>query len=106
MRVEAIGAPIRYTWPGGSVLLEPGSPIELDDARAQRLMAKVPGRVRVVSSTIQIGTAINWTRGDGSMQIGTVEFLHHDAVGNDWAFVTIEESWVAVNLKFARGVTA
>jgi hypothetical protein len=50
---------------------------------------------------IQTGSFITWTRGDGSIQTGLVDYLHLDADRTTWAFVTIEESWSAVNLKFA-----
>lgn len=52
-------------------------------------------------SAIQAGSFITWTGGDGSIQTGLVDYLHVDADGATWAFVTIEESWSAVNLKYA-----
>ena len=103
MRLEAIGRPFRYTWPGGSVYLEPGNPIELDDARAQRLLAKAPGKVRVLPPSIRAGNRIEWQRA-GQIQHAVVDFLHIDPDGATWAFVTIGESWAAVNCKFAKGV--
>jgi ferredoxin len=48
MKLEAIGKPFRYRWPGGEVRLEPGRPVDLSPERAARLLAKAPGKVRVV----------------------------------------------------------
>jgi hypothetical protein len=100
MRVEAVGTSFRYTWPGGSVLLEPGKPIELDDARAKRLLDKAPGKVKVITPTIQPGDRIEWQRADCSIQKGVVDLMHVDADGHIWAFVNIGASWAVVNTKF------
>ena len=57
-----------------------------------------------VSPTIQAGSHITWTRGDGSVQSGVVDLIHVDDIGIRWAFVTLPgESWSAVNLKFLTG---
>ena len=48
MKLEGVGAPFTYKWPGGEVRLEPGKPIDLSPERAAKLIAKVPGRVRLV----------------------------------------------------------
>jgi len=104
MRLEAIGIAFTYKWPGGEVHLEPGKPIDLPDERAQRLLSKAPGKVRIVSATFQAGARIAWTRGDGSTQTGRVDLIHVDDAGVSWAFVTLPgESWSAVNLKFLTG---
>ena len=50
MIIECVGSPFTYRWPGGEVHLEPGKPIDLPEARAQRLLNKAPGKVRVVES--------------------------------------------------------
>jgi hypothetical protein len=50
---------------------------------------------------IQASSFIAWTRGDGSIQTGLVDYLHINADGTTWAFVTMGENWSAVNLKFA-----
>ena len=56
--------------------------------------------------TVQPGDLIQWTRPDGSMQTGIVDLIHVDDTGTRWAFVTIEETWAALNLKFVKGSQA
>lgn len=48
MRLEAIGKPFTYQWPGGRIRFEPGRVIDVPEDRAVRIIAKVPGRVRPV----------------------------------------------------------
>jgi hypothetical protein len=48
---------------------------------------------------VQAGAQIQWQRA-GQVQQGLVDFIHVDDTGTRWAFVTIGESWTAVNLKF------
>lgn len=48
MKLEAIGKPFTYQWPGGQIRFEPGRVIDVPEDRAVRIMAKVPGRVRPV----------------------------------------------------------
>lgn len=55
-------------------------------------------------STIQAGDRITWTRGDLTVQHGTVDFLHTDPDGTAWAFCSVADSWVIVNTKFATMV--
>ena len=56
-----------------------------------------------IGSTIQPGALITWTRGDGRVQEGLVDFLHTDPDGLTWAFVTLlDGGWAAVN---ARAIT-
>jgi hypothetical protein len=53
--------------------------------------------------TIQPGDRISWLRA-GTVQQGFVDFLHDDADGTRWAFVTLaDRSWSAVNVKCAKG---
>lgn len=105
MIVEAIGEGFTYTWPGGEVRLEPGKPVGLPNERAKRLLAKAPGRVRVVPPSIQPGDSILWTRSDGSVHHAKVDFVHGDSDGARWAFVTIGIGWAAVNLTYAQRVS-
>ena len=100
MIVEVVGEAFTYRWPGGEIRLEPGKPVELPDERAKRLLAKAPGRVRVVSPSIQPGDSIKWTRGDGTEHTATVDFLYKDMDGVTWAF-TEGPAWSAVSLKHA-----
>jgi len=62
MRIECIGRPFSYTWPGGSVRLAPGHPVELPEDRAAKLLAKAPGRVRIVPNDdpLQVGQLVEW----------------------------------------------
>lgn len=99
MMLEVVGDSFTYRWPGGEVHLEPGKPVDLPDDRAQRLLAKAPGRVRVVPGPIQPNDHITWTRGDGTIHSGVVDFVHVDETGTRWAFVTLGEGWAAINLK-------
>lgn len=48
MKLEAIGKPFTYKWPGGEVHLEPGKPIDLPPDRAAKLLARAGDRVRQV----------------------------------------------------------
>lgn len=50
MKLEAIGKPFIYRWPGGEVRLEAGKPIELPPGRAAKLLVRASGRVRQVES--------------------------------------------------------
>lgn len=50
------------------------------------------------------GGKITWQRADGTVQIGVVNAVHVDDAGARWVFVTIGESWAAVNLKFVTPV--
>lgn len=50
---------------------------------------------------LQAGDLIEWDRA-GTMQTGIVDFLYTDDSATRWAFVTIGETWAAVNLKFAK----
>ena len=52
---------------------------------------------------IQPGDRISWQRADGTTQTGVVDDLHLDVDGSTWAFVTIGESWAAVNMKIVTG---
>lgn len=105
MIIECIGGPFTYRWPGGEVHLEPGKPIDLPEARAQRLLSKAPGKVRVVTPTVQAGSLLSWHRGDGSIQTGFVDVLHTDDMAVRWAFVSLlDGTWAAVNLKFLTKV--
>lgn len=54
--------------------------------------------------TIQPGSHITWTRGDGTAQTGLIDVVHEDADGQPWAFVTLGESWAVVNMKFVTGL--
>ena len=106
MRLEALTS-FTYRWPGGEVHLEPGKPIDLPDDRAQRLLSKAPGKVRMVTLTIAAGSLVTWSRGDGSIQEGFVDFLHTDDTGTRWALVGLPcGTWVAVQLKLLKGPNA
>jgi hypothetical protein len=61
MIVEAIYRPLRYRWPGGEVYLAPGHPVDLPADRAQRLLAKAKGKVRLVGgSCYACGSRVFW----------------------------------------------
>lgn len=105
MLIEAIGSPLTCRWPGGEVRLEPGKPIDLPDDRAQRLLSKAPGKVRMVTPTIAAGSLVSWRRADGTQPGAFVDAIHVDDTGTRWAFVSLAGgTWAAVNVKFLKGV--
>jgi hypothetical protein len=106
MTIECIGPSFTYRWPGGEVHLEPGKPVDLPDARAQRLLNKAPDKVRVCPPTIQPGALVTWVRGDGTRPIGFVDVLHMDPDGKEWAFVSYGKTWAAVDRRLLTVVTA
>lgn len=55
---------------------------------------------------IQPGSCLEWPRADVTIQHGVVDFIHVDAGGTPWAFVNFGENWAAVNLRYAKMVTA
>lgn len=64
-----------------------------------------PQEVDAPSRPIQPGDRISWTRSDGSVHSGVVDFLHVDSDQTSWAFVTLEGSgWAATTTQFARRV--
>ena len=102
MRLEALTA-FTYRWPGGEVHLEPGKPIDLLDDRAERLLSKAPGKVRMVTPTIAAGSLVSWTRGNGTRPEAFVDVIHTDDAGTRWAFVALPGgTWAVVNLKFVK----
>ncbi len=65
MIIECIGSPFTYRWPDGEVHLSRGRPVDLPDDRAARLLAKAPGRVRVVKAATRsasqlTGQIVTW----------------------------------------------
>ncbi len=64
MFVEAIDHPIRYHLADGrEVRRVPGQPVDLPDIQARKLLAKVPGKVKLASTRppcLQPGTWIEW----------------------------------------------
>ena len=101
MLIEAVNHPILCRFPGGEIRMEPGKPVDLPEARALRLLDKAAGKVRMIAPTVQVGDQIEWQRA-GTVQHGLVDFLHQDADGVTWAFVTLaENTGAAVDLKYA-----
>ena len=105
MRIEATQTPVTYKLRDGQiVVLLPGVPVDLPDKAGQQLLTKAGSRVRLAK--IAVGDRIEWTRADLTVQTGVVDFMHVDDTGARWAFVTLGESWAAVNMKFAQGSQA
>lgn len=53
---------------------------------------------------IRTGSRVTWQRADDlTLQTGIVDYLYTDDTDTRWAFVTVGESWAAVNLKFVKG---
>ena len=61
-------------------------------------MERAPGKVRSVA--FEVGAMISW-EGTERRRHGIVDFVHRDADGVVWVFVTIGDRWAAVNAKFA-----
>ncbi|NOS82770.1 MAG: hypothetical protein HOP32_14430 [Nitrospira sp.] len=116
MKVECIGKGFVYTWPGGQITLEPGKPIELSDERAQRLLQKAHGRVRVVEDaqepiTIEPGhphaRPVYFVRQSVGAIVGpaTVDFVAQVGEGPTaqyWLCVTHEGNWAFVHSIWLR----
>ena len=49
MLLEAVGCPIRYQWPRGEILLDLGKPVEVEELRGLKILAKCGPKVRMVS---------------------------------------------------------
>lgn len=103
MRLEAVGQPIRYRWPGGEIVLIPGQPVEVEPDRARRILAKLGDRVRAVETLkpkdpIIIepanpqGRPVYWERGSGEI-VGpaTVTYLAQVGTGAKAHFWVIVE---------------
>jgi hypothetical protein len=101
MFLEATHAPIRYRLKTGEeVTLRPGVPMELPDHAATQLLKKAPDQVRRVDS-LSPGSLITWEGADGTIRSGGVDFLHTNADGTVWAFVTTSDGgWAAVDTKY------
>ena len=48
MLIEAVDFPIRYQWPGGEIRLLPGKPVQVDEERGKKVLAKCGPKVRAV----------------------------------------------------------
>ncbi len=99
MFLEAVDHPIRYTWPSGEILLEPGKPFALDDTRGRKVLAKCGSKVRVVptptepKSATMTGQLIAYkTPVDERVKTGRVEMIDEA-----WGMVLVrgnEVAWV------------
>jgi hypothetical protein len=83
MKLELIGKPFVYRWPGGSVRLEPGKPIDLPPDRAAKLLARAQGRVRPVegapsSPVLKAGVWVEWLSPALPAQRGEILAIHPD----------------------------
>jgi hypothetical protein len=81
-----------------ALLSQPTERVKPQETLKQQALTQRPD----TGSTIEAGSCIVWTRGDGSIQTGVVDYLHVDDTGTRWAFVTQGSSWSAVNVKFAK----
>jgi hypothetical protein len=109
MFLEATHAPIRYRLKTGEeVTLRPGVPMQLPDQAATQLLKKAPDKVRRVdplSTSLYPGSVITWKGADLTVRQGIVDFLHPDADGLVWVFVTMPDGgWAAVNSKYVEKV--
>ena len=49
------------------------------------------------------GSSITWKGVEGKLRgPAIIDFIHTDAHGTKWAFVTLPDGWAAVNMKYAR----
>ncbi len=60
--LELLGQPLTVKLNGRFVPLQPGVPVEFTQAQGLKLLAKAPGRLRVVSEPLPLtpGTLITW----------------------------------------------
>lgn len=83
MKLEAIGKPFTYQWPGGQIRFEPGRVIDVPEDRAARIMAKVPGRVRPLEDAsltppLKPGVCVEWLSPALTRQQGEVLAVYED----------------------------
>lgn len=110
MKIECTGAPFVYKWPGGEVRLEPGRPIDLSPERAAKLLAKAPGRARLVerAETVVIesddtdANTIYFYRGSAGAILGPARVQFVSKVGEGsaaqfWVFVTLDGLPISLN---------
>ena len=92
MLIEAL-KPLTVKLPGGDLQLKPGRPVNLAEDRALKLLAKAPGKVRMVEPqalAFQPGDLIHWQTWDGKIRGPAV--VEHVTLfdGRIWAFVRYE----------------
>jgi hypothetical protein len=118
MKLEAIGKPFIYRWPGGEVRLEPGRPVALPAERAAKLLALASGRVRQVDTDEPVVikhavksdgrplSAIHWETGDGRI-LGPAmpQFLARDGA-SFWIVTTFEGQFWWINADLLRSPKA
>ncbi len=102
MKIEALH-PLHIRRASGDLHLRPGCPVELPDEEAEKLLKKVPGKVRIVTeggtTSEPAVTAdgfplkpVYWERGDGSIVgPGQPEFFARIGCGN-----REEDFWLVV----------
>jgi hypothetical protein len=54
---------------------------------------------------LQPGALVSWVRADGTSQEGFVDFLYTDLEGQQWAFLSYEQTWAAVDRRLLTVVT-
>ncbi len=98
MLLEAVDCPIRYQWPKGVIRLKPGYPLEINEERGRKVLAKCGGKVRVV---YQLGQKVSYqTPVDDCIKKGTVELIDEH-----WGMVLVRGDEVAwVNQSFVTKV--
>jgi hypothetical protein len=68
-----------------------------------RIIGPVEGEKTQQSEILAAGSSITWQGADGKQRgPAIVDFIHADADGTKWAFVTLPEGWATENLKYAR----
>ena len=108
MKIECTGAPFVYRWPGGEVRLAPGRPVELSPERAAKLLAKAPGRVKLVEHAESVviddtdAKTIYFYRGSAGAILGPARVQFVSKVGEGsaaqfWVFVTHDGLPICIN---------
>ena len=99
MLIEAL-KPLTVKLPAGDLQLKPGCPVNLAEDRALKLLAKVPGKVRMIQPhalAFQLGDLIRWQGMDGKVRGPAV--VEHVTLCDWrlWAFVRYDgiERWVS-----------
>ncbi len=99
MLIEAL-KPLTVKLPAGDLQLKPGFPVNMAEDRALKLLAKAPGKVRMVQPhalTFQLGDLIHWQTWDGKTHGPALVEHVTFSEGRTWAFVRYDgiDRWVS-----------
>ncbi len=79
MLIEAL-KPLKLLFPEGDIYLEPGTPVDLPNHQAKKVLKKVPEKVKVVTPdapTFHLGDSVAVNHANGMTEIGEVQAITH-----------------------------